>query len=191
MIHIEIWASGGGTNADVLMQYFKSHPLIQIKSVGCNRKLAGVFKVADKHKVSAYYWENTQWNSENILSKLKERQIDYVILAGFLKLVHAEVTKAYDGKMVNIHPSLLPLYGGINMYGEHVHNAVLDNKETSTGITIHEVNEEFDKGKILAQFTTSLDPNTETLESIKAKIQKLEHANFAPIVEAWIQSKTN
>ena len=100
-----------------------------------------------------------------------------------------EVTQAYEGRIVNIHPSLLPLYGGKDMYGEHVHEAVLANQDHQTGITIHEVNDEFDKGKMLAQYCTILNPSTETLASIKTKIQALEHTHFAPTIEAWIKEK--
>ena len=189
MINIEIWASGGGTNAHAIMKYFSNHPTIRICSLGCNRIDAGSFVVAKKHNIPSIYWNKDNWRYEEILKQLKARKIDLVILAGFLKLVPSAVTKEYEGKGINIHPSLLPKYGGQNMYGDYVHNAVLANKEDLTGITMHEVNEEFDKGKVLAQFATSLNPNYETLSSIKQKIQKLEHANFAPIIEAWAKSK--
>jgi phosphoribosylglycinamide formyltransferase-1 len=190
MINVEIWASGGGTNADAILHYFKGNSEINITSLGCNRREAGAFKVAQKHDVVPIYWKKVDWTPGAILKQLKERNIDYIILAGFLKLVPAEVTQAYAGKIVNIHPSLLPKYGGQDMYGEHVHNAVLAAGESITGITIHEVNEQFDKGKLLAQYTTALHPNTEDLASIQAKIQTLEHTHFAPTIAAWILSKT-
>lgn len=189
MINIEIWASGGGTNADAIAAYFKNNHSISISSIGCNRRDAGAFGVAQKHGIASTYWGKESWNTAEILTQLKEREIDFIVLAGFLKLVPAEVTQAYAGKIVNIHPSLLPNYGGKDMYGEHVHIAVLAAQEKQTGITIHEVNEEFDKGKLLAQFTTDLDHKSETLASIKQKIQQLEHANFAPTIESWIKSK--
>jgi len=189
-MNIEIWASGGGTNADTLIRYFKNVADISVVSVGCNRREAGVFQVAKQHAIPSMYWGKSNWNTKDILAELAERKVDYIVLAGFLKLVPAEVTQAYNGRIVNIHPSLLPAYGGKDMYGIHVHNAVLANKEEFTGITIHEVNEEFDKGKVLAQYTTKLSPLTEGLDSIKSKIQTLEHTNFAPVVDAWIRSKT-
>ncbi|HCD67724.1 MAG TPA: phosphoribosylglycinamide formyltransferase [Bacteroidetes bacterium] len=189
MIQVEIWASGGGTNADAIMQYFKGDDVIKITALGCNRKAAGAFAVAQKHSVRAHYWGKDDWNAATILEQLKKRKIDFIILAGFLKLVPSEVTEAFEGKIVNIHPSLLPLYGGKDMYGDHVHEAVLANQDHQTGITIHEVNAEFDKGKMLAQYGTNLNPSTETLASIKTKIQALEHTHFAPTIEAWIKEK--
>jgi phosphoribosylglycinamide formyltransferase-1 len=190
MINIEIWASGSGTNADVLMQYFSGIDDIAVVSMGCNRRDAGVFDIAKRNNIPSTYWSKSNWNADTILKELADRQVDYILLAGFLKLVPSEVTRVYKGRIVNIHPSILPAYGGKEMYGEHVHNAVLANNEDSTGITIHEVNEEFDKGKVLAQYTTLLSPAKETLDSIKSKIQLLEHTNFAPTVGAWIRSKT-
>ena len=190
MINIEIWASGGGTNADAIMQYFKGHSTIKVSSLGCNRKEAGAFSIAAKHDIPGVYWDKESWNPLEILRQLKERDIDCIVLAGFLKLVPAEVTALYAGKIVNVHPSLLPKFGGKDMYGARVHNAVLESIESYTGITIHEVNEEFDKGKLLAQYSTLLSPEVETLQSIQQKIQKLEHAHFAPTIEAWITSYT-
>ena len=189
MINVEIWASGGGTNADAIMQYFDQHADIKITSLGCNRKKAGAFAVAQKHSISAHYWGKEEWYPATILAQLNSRKIDFIILAGFLKLVPSEVTQAFEGRIVNIHPSLLPFYGGKDMYGEHVHEAVLANSEHHTGITIHEVNEMFDKGKVLAQYRTELNPVTGTLASIKMKIQGLEHTHFAPTIEAWIREK--
>lgn len=190
MIRIEIWASGGGTNADAIAQYFYNHPTICIASLGCNRSEAGAFEIAKKHSIPSVYWSKEDWNSTEILKQLAARKIDYIVMAGFLKLVPAAVTQYFDGRIINIHPSLLPLYGGKDMYGEHVHQAVLKAREYFSGITIHEANEDFDKGKIIAQYTTPLSPGNETLVSIKQRIQMLEHTHFAPTIAAWIASKT-
>lgn len=189
MINLEIWASGGGTNADAIATYFANNDHIRVASIGCNRREAGAFNVARKHAIASTYWNRDNWNSNDILSELADRKIHFIVLAGFLKLVPSAVTRAYAGRIMNIHPSLLPLYGGKNMYGEHVHNAVLAAKDTYTGITMHEVNEEFDKGKIIAQYTTSLTPPTEDLTTIQKKIQTLEHTHYAPTLEAWIKAK--
>lgn len=189
MIRIEIWASGGGTNADAILEHFSRIEDISVVCIGCNRREAGAFKVAKKHNVNSIYWSKESWTASTISSQLKERQIDFIVLAGFLKLVPQEITREYQGRIVNIHPSLLPKYGGKNMYGHHVHEAVLENKESITGITIHEVNEEFDKGKLLSQYTTPLDVGTDDLASVQSKIQKLEHGNFPNVVEAWVRSK--
>ncbi|PCJ67240.1 MAG: phosphoribosylglycinamide formyltransferase [Bacteroidetes bacterium] len=189
MTNIEIWASGGGTNANAIIEYFNTIDDIQIVNVGCNRREAGAFNVARKHNIPSTYWGKSNWSSDLILAELKKRKVHFIVLAGFLKLVPEEVTKRFLGHIVNIHPSLLPSYGGKDMYGERVHNAVLSNQENKTGITIHEVNEEFDKGKILGQYSVSLNPTNETLDSIKLKIQQLEHTNFSPTIESWIRSK--
>lgn len=190
MIKIEIWASGGGTNAEAIIHYFKNHPTMQITTLGCNRKHAGAFEVAKSNLIPTVYWSKDSWNETNILKELEERNVDYIVLAGFLKLVPHRVTEVYHGRIINIHPSLLPKYGGKDMYGEHVHHAVLANHEKYSGITIHEVNAEFDKGKLLAQYRFALEISDE-LEEIKSKIQQIEHKNFAPTIEAWINSKSN
>lgn len=189
MINIEIWASGGGSNADKIIKHFKSIDDINIVNLGCNRIKAGAFHVAFSNNISSSYWSKETWTPSNILSELETRKVDVIILAGFLKLVPQEVTKKFEGRMLNLHPSLLPKFGGKDMYGEHVHKAVLEAKEPMTGITIHEVNEQFDKGKIVAQFACDLKVGEETLDSIKSKIQNLEHSNFPSIIEAWVRSK--
>lgn len=190
MKRLEIWASGGGTNADAIFKYFKNHKDISVVHLGCNRIKARAFDVAKKHSVNTTYWNKYKWNATHVLDQLNKRNIDFIILAGFLKLVPSEVTKAYRGRILNIHPSLLPKFGGINMYGNNVHQAVLNSKDEQTGITIHEVNEEFDKGKPIAQFSAGLVPGVETIDSIKSKIQRLEHQNFAPIIESWVKAKS-
>ena len=188
MIRVEVWASGGGTNADKIIEHFRLSKTVDVVNLACNRRGAGAFSIAEKHGISSTYWSHQSWNSKEILRQLEDRKIDFIVLAGFLKLVPAEVIHHYDGRIVNLHPSLLPKYGGKNMYGENVHLAVLSNQERSTGITIHEANEEFDKGKVLAQYTTSLNPAEENLQSIKDKIQQIEHRHFPPTIEAWILS---
>ncbi len=189
MINVEIWASGGGTNAAAILRYFKNNADIKVVHLACSIKLAGAFDVALKHNIASSLISKKSWNSTSILQGLEKRKVDYIILAGFLKLVPAEVVSVYRGRMLNLHPSLLPKYGGKNMYGEHVHNAVLSNKESVSGITIHEVNREFDKGKIIAQFSTTFLSSNEDLSSLKKKIQVLEHSNFPRVIESWIKSK--
>ena len=189
MISIEIWASGGGTNADKIISYFNNISNINVVSLGCNRKDAGSFKVAEKHGIKLIYWSNKTWESGYIIESLKNRSIDFIVLAGFLKLVPKEVIHEYEGKIINIHPSLLPKYGGKNMYGDFVHQAVIKNNEHESGISIHEVNEEFDKGKILAQFSTSINSYDGVIQ-LKNKIQKLEHQHFSPVIHSWIKTKS-
>lgn len=189
MINIEIWASGGGSNADKILSYFNNNPIIEVVSLGSNRSKAEAFNVAHKHQIKSILWDKKSWETSNIIHGLKERSIDFIVLAGFLKLVPKEIIEHYKGRIVNIHPSLLPKYGGKNMYGNHVHEAIIDDKEKKSGITIHEVNEEFDKGKILAQFSVNLDINDD-VESLRKKIQYLEHQHFSSIIHSWIKSKS-
>lgn len=189
MISIEIWASGGGTNADKIISYFDNIPSINVVSLGCNRIDAGAFNVATKHGIKSFYWNNKSWEPNYIIKSLKNRSIDFIVLAGFLKLVPKDVIHEYEGKILNIHPSLLPKYGGKNMYGDYVHQAVINNKEHKSGISIHEVNEEFDKGKILAQFSTNVSLSDGVVE-LKNKIQKLEHQHFSPVIHNWIKTKS-
>lgn len=189
MINIEIWASGGGTNADKILSYFKNIPHINVVSLGCNRKDAGAFKIAEIHNIASYLWDKQSWEPSTIIKELNNREIDFIVLAGFLKLVPKEVIQAYEGRIVNIHPSLLPKYGGKNMYGDYVHQSIIDNKEVQSGITIHEVNEEFDKGKIIAQFSTSLNLNDD-IKELKNNIQLLEHQHFSSIIHSWIMAKS-
>jgi phosphoribosylglycinamide formyltransferase-1 len=189
MIKIEIWASGGGTNADKIISYFNKIPNINVVSLGCDRKDAGSFKVAKKHGIKSIYWDKKSWEISKIIHDVEVRSIDFIVLAGFLKLVPNEIIERYEGRIINIHPSLLPSYGGKNMYGDYVHQAVINNKEPKSGISIHEVNEEFDKGKILAQFSVNLDINDD-VESLKSKIQYLEHKHFSSIIHSWIKSKS-
>ena len=188
MIRVEVWASGGGTNADKIIEHFRLSKTVDVVNLACNRRGVGAFSIAEKHCINSTYWSRQSWNPKEILRQLDDRKIDFIVLAGFLKLVPSEVIHHYEGRIVNLHPSLLPKYGGKNMYGENVHIAVLSNQERRTGITIHEANEEFDKGKVLAQFTTSLNPAEENLQSIKDKIQQIEHRHFPPTIEAWILS---
>lgn len=189
MINIEIWASGGGSNADKILSYFKNIPTINVVSLGCNRSKAGAFNVAQNHQIESILWDKKSWEPSNILSGLKDRNIDFIVLAGFLKLVPEEIIKHYEGRIINIHPSLLPKYGGKNMYGNRVHEAIIKNKELKTGITIHEVNDEFDKGRILAQFTINIDANDD-VEILRKKIQILEHQHFSPIIHSWVIAKS-
>lgn len=184
-VNIEIWASGGGTNADAIAQYFKNHNTIQVAHIVSNRKNAGVLEVAKINHVNASYWAKDDWKADKVLASLASRKVDLIVLAGFLKLVPAEIVQVYQGRILNIHPSLLPQYGGKNMYGDHVHNAVLAHREKYSGITIHEVNEEFDKGKILAQFSTEVPEN---IEDLKKRIHALEHRYFALTIEAFINA---
>lgn len=185
MIKIEIWASGSGSNAERLIEYFKDHPSIEVAGIMTNSVVAGVIERATRLNVPYRIVSVEELNNGNYLATLRTEKIDYIILAGFLKLVPSEIVSAYENRIINVHPSLLPKYGGKNMYGNNVHIAVLQAGDSTTGITIHLVNEKFDDGRILAQFSTAVDPQ-ETLESLLPKIRRLEHKFFPIMVEDFI-----
>jgi phosphoribosylglycinamide formyltransferase 1 len=183
-INIAILASGAGSNANAVAHYFKENQAINIKLIVCNVKDVGVFKVADAHQIKSVLLPNHEIDSK-LLSLLRIHQIDFVVLAGFLRKIPADVTAAYANKMVNIHPALLPAYGGKGMYGARVHQAVIESQEKESGITIHLVNDHYDEGGILFQASCAIEPN-ETPESLAGKIHVLEHRHFAPIIEQHI-----
>lgn len=181
---VAIFASGRGSNADALMTYFQQHESIAVSIIVCNNPTAGVIAIAQKHKVSCKVIDKAQLTDKQYMLSLLDG-IDLIVLAGFLWLVPPFLIHHFENQIINIHPSLLPKYGGKGMYGTHVHKAVLANKETETGITIHLVNEEFDKGEILAQHRISLTPD-DTLETVQQKIAELEKANFAKSIAMYL-----
>ncbi len=182
---IAVLASGSGTNAEALIKYFNySERQGEIALVITNRKKAGVIERAIKHNVRVEYIPSEEIENR-LLDTLKRYDIDFVALAGFLKKIPVSVIKAYKGKIVNLHPSLLPAYGGKGMYGKNVFKAIINNKENFSGITIHHVNEEYDKGKIIAQFVFPLEVG-ETVESLAQKTHLFEHRFFPVVVELLI-----
>lgn len=184
MINAAIFASGEGTNAENIMMYFANDSRIKIKLVFTNNEEAGIVARAEKHKKNVQIISKEALNSysEQLIEFLKTEKIDLIILAGFLLKIPEAFVKAFPNKIINIHPSLLPKYGGKGMYGMHVHKAVIANKETESGITIHFVNEEYDKGEVILQAKCRVEPN-DTPESLAAKIHKLEYDNFPKAIE--------
>jgi phosphoribosylglycinamide formyltransferase-1 len=187
MTRVAIFASGNGSNAHQLAVYFNNHPSIQVTCVVSNRKQAGVFsKLAEFPGIEQVYVPKDNWNDEaQVLTILKEHQIDYIVLAGFLLKIPAFLIQAFPNKIINIHPALLPKFGGKGMYGMHVHEAVKAAGEKSSGITIHLVNEEFDKGEMLFQASCELKESDSAVD-IATKVQALEHKHFAKEVEKQI-----
>jgi phosphoribosylglycinamide formyltransferase-1 len=178
---IAIFASGAGSNAERIMQYFNLHDEVEVSLVVSNNVNAGVLDIAQKGNIASLVISKEQlMDSDFLLKELNE--IDVIVLAGFLLLIPPFLISYFHQRIVNLHPSLLPKYGGKGMYGKKVHQAVLENGEQETGITIHLVNEYFDEGKILAQYRVSID-KTDTVESIEQKVRKLEWAYFAPEIE--------
>ena len=187
MINAAIFASGEGTNAENLFQYFANDSRIKIKLVVTNKDNAGVITRAEKYKknvqiISKQALENY---SDKFIEFLKVEHIDLIILAGFLVKIPESFVKAFPDKIINLHPSLLPKYGGKGMYGMNVHKAVIENGETESGITIHFVNEDYDKGKIIIQAKCKVDSN-ETAESLSKKIQQLEFEYLPKAVEQFL-----
>jgi phosphoribosylglycinamide formyltransferase-1 len=187
MKNIAIFASGEGTNAENLFDYFNNDKRVKIKLVVTNSDTAGVVARAEKYKKNVQIISKTalfEYTSQ-IIEFLKTEKIDIIVLAGFLLKIPEEFIKAFPNQIVNIHPALLPKYGGKGMYGMNVHNAVIQNRELESGITIHYVNEEYDKGEIIMQETCIIDKE-DTAETLAAKIRKLEFEYFPKAIEKII-----
>lgn len=187
--NIVIFASGEGTNAAKCMEYFKNNSIINIVALITNNPDSGAITYAKNHSINSFVFDNNAFkDGHSLAKKLRSLDTHYIILAGFLRKIPQNIIDLFEERIINIHPSLLPKYGGKGMYGEHVHRAVLANKDMESGITIHLVDEVFDNGKKIAQFFTKLE-NNETLFSLKGKIQLLEHQYFAPTIECYIKLK--
>ena len=187
MTNVAIFASGEGTNAENLFHYFKNDTRIKIKLVLTNSDTAGVIAKAETHKKTVQLISKTSLNeySAQIIEFLKAENINLIVLAGFLLKIPADFVKAFPNQIINIHPSLLPKYGGKGMFGANVHKAVVENKEIESGITIHYVNEEYDKGAFILQEKCLIDDN-ETVESLQQKIRKLELEYLPKAIEKII-----
>jgi phosphoribosylglycinamide formyltransferase 1 len=181
-VNIAIFASGTGTNAAEIIRYFKGHNDIHVNLIVVNKSHAGVFKVAENNQVPAILINKDSFYNESFLEVLGDYKIDFIVLAGFLWLIPSYLVKAFEHKMLNIHPALLPKYGGKGMYGEKVHQAVIQNKEKESGITIHFVNEQFDEGEIVFQEKCEVS-ELDTPTTLAQKIHQLEHKNFSRIIE--------
>ena len=180
---IALLASGTGSNALNIISYFKENKEVNIEFVLSNKSSAPIVESAKKLGIKVITCSKLEVENDNyLLSICKEHKIDYIILAGFLRKIPSKLIEHYPEKIVNIHPALLPNYGGEGMYGKFVHLEVIKNRERETGITIHFVNSEYDKGRIIAQFKCDLTEN-EALESVQAKIHDLEMAYFPRVIE--------
>lgn len=185
MKRIVILASGSGTNAENIIKYFKNSNLISVVQVLSNKKDAKVLERAKLLEVNNSSFNRTDfYTSDKVLNNLK-LNADYVILAGFLWKIPSNIIEAFPNKIINIHPALLPKYGGKGMYGMHVHNAVVQNKEKESGITIHYVNENYDEGAIIFQKRFEILV-CDYAEDVAAKIHTLEQENFPKVIEKVI-----
>ena len=179
---IAIFASGKGSNAQNIIEHFKNHPSIKVALVVTNNPEAGVIKIAHSNKIiSAIVSKDYFGSEEKMLRILNALNIEMILLAGFLQLIPAFLLQKFPNRIINIHPALLPKYGGKGMYGLKVHEAVIANKETETGITIHYVNEKYDEGEVILQKTIAVTP-AETPETLSTKVLALEHEWYPKII---------
>ncbi|MBK9569952.1 MAG: phosphoribosylglycinamide formyltransferase [Chitinophagaceae bacterium] len=187
---IAVFASGTGSNAAKIMERFRNHPSIQVALLVCNNPGAGVLKIAAKENIPSLLIEKEKFFRGNgYLPDLKETGIDFIVLAGFLWKIPATVISAFPQKIINIHPALLPAYGGKGMYGHHVHEAVIANKEIKSGITIHYVDDQYDHGKIIFQATCPV-LEKDTAGSLALRIAALEHTHYPAVIEQVISGTT-
>ena len=184
MIKIAIIASGSGTNAEKITRHFQSSRLARVEIIVTNNPKAGVIDRFQDINVPVLLFEDPK-EQVKVLSYLEDK-IDVILLAGYLKMIPKSWINAFEGKILNIHPALLPKFGGPGMYGMHVHRAVSEQNEKVTGITIHEVNDRYDEGKTIAQYSVELTPG-ENPKYIEQKVRALELKNYAPTVEQWLE----
>jgi phosphoribosylglycinamide formyltransferase-1 len=187
MKNIAIFASGSGTNAQKIIDHFSGHATIKVALVLSNKATAHVIERARLAAVPTIVCNKEDFlDSVKILSALKERNIEWIVLAGFLLLIPSYLIQAFPQKIVNIHPALLPKHGGAGMYGMNVHEAVVREKDTLTGITIHYVDDRYDEGEIIFQAHCDVLEN-DTPQSVARKVLELEHAHFPLVIEALLK----
>lgn len=183
MKNIAIFASGSGSNAERICRYFKGNSGVDIKLILSNNAEAGVLERARKLGVShTVFSRETFYKTDQILEQLLNLKIDLIVLAGFLWLIPSNLLKAFPNRIINIHPALLPDYGGKGMYGRHVHEAVIAAAEKKSGITIHFVNEAYDAGQIIFQETVDIEEG-DTPDTLASKIHQLEHRHYPAVIE--------
>jgi phosphoribosylglycinamide formyltransferase-1 len=186
MIKIAILASGSGTNAENIAKYFDNHPSIAVAVIMTNNKNAGVIERASKLGVPCHIFSKAELEAGDVTDKLLALDIDFIVLAGFMMLIPLNMLEKYPDKMVNIHPALLPRYGGKGMYGMHVHKAVVEAGEIESGITIHLVNEEYDKGRVL--FQKAIPVGSDNAEALAQRIHALEYKHYPEVIEEYLSS---
>lgn len=184
--NIAVLASGNGSNAENIIRYFKEKGTAAVSLVLSNRREAFALERARRLGVPAVYFPKEEWaDGEAVLAALREYKVDFVVLAGFLVRVPSNILRAYPSRMVNIHPSLLPKFGGKGMYGDGVHRAVLASGETESGITIHYTNERYDEGAVICQHKCPVLPG-DTVETLAARIHVLEYEYYPKVIEQLV-----
>lgn len=188
MKNVAIFVSGSGSNAENIVDYFHGNEQVNISLFVSSSPTAFALQRAKKLKINSIVLSKKSFvHSKDLLKLLRAVEIDYIVLAGFLWLIPDYLIQSFSGKIINIHPSLLPKYGGKGMYGGHVHQAVCANKEKETGITIHLVDQEYDTGEVLFQATCPVFEN-DTPEEVAQKVHVLEYAHFPQVIQKWIQN---
>jgi formyltetrahydrofolate-dependent phosphoribosylglycinamide formyltransferase len=184
---IAVFASGAGSNAQKIIDYFNTNKTAKVELIVCNKAGAGVLDIAKKNTIDTLLIEKEQFfNSDIYIKELQKRSIGFIVLAGFLWKVPLSLIRAYPNKIVNIHPALLPKYGGKGMYGNRVHEAVISAGDKESGITIHYVDELYDHGSIIFQDTCGIDEK-DTAVSLAQKIHLLEHQHYPTVIESILK----
>lgn len=184
---IAIFASGSGSNAQKLMEHFKRNPDIEVALVLTNNSDAYVLQRADSFEIPSHVFDRHEfYKTDNIIDLLKNLGIDLIVLAGFLWLIPSNLIQEYPNRIINIHPAILPKFGGKGMYGDFVHKAVMEAEEPEGGITIHYVNENYDEGEYIYQAKYRIEKD-DNLEMVKFKGQQLEHLHYPRIVESILK----
>ena len=185
MKNIAVLASGNGSNAEEIIRHFKESEKARVALIASNKKDAYVLERAKNHNIPSISFNRADLEGGRVKDLLVEKQIDLIVLAGFLLKVPEHLIEVFPDRIINIHPALLPKYGGKGMYGSFVHQAVKDNNEPSTGITIHYVNHNYDEGKVIFQESVALSPD-DSPESIAEKVHALEHKYFPKVIESLL-----
>ena len=188
MIKLALFASGSGSNVENIYEYFKNHNKILVDSVFCNNPNAYVIERARLLGIDPIIFDQRKTTDIDLLRMLESRNVSNIILAGYILLIPEAIINKFEGKIINIHPSLLPKFGGKGFYGSKVHTSVIESKEKYSGITIHLVNKEYDKGKILFQERIKIQEN-ETTITLSNRIHELEYFYFPQIIEKFLLDK--
>jgi phosphoribosylglycinamide formyltransferase-1 len=184
---IAIFASGNGTNAEEIFRYFKNHSEIEVTLLLSNNPTAYALQRARNHNIKTLVFDRAEFKEGSVIRQaLENAGVTHIVLAGFLWLIPEYLIRLYPDRIVNIHPALLPKYGGKGMYGAKVHEAVKNSGEVETGITIHLVNNQYDEGKILFQARCPVTSN-QSPEEIAACVHQLEYEHYARVVERWVR----
>ncbi|CAM3587702.1 phosphoribosylglycinamide formyltransferase [Flavobacterium chungbukense] len=190
MKKIIVFASGSGTNAENIIKYFSNTEIAKVVSIFTNNASAKVIERAKKHQIPVEIFSKNELLERNVLQKIQEIDPDLIVLAGFLLKFPENIIEVYPNKIINIHPALLPNYGGKGMYGMHIHRAIVNNKEKETGISIHYVNEHYDEGGIIFQANVALTEE-DTPETVAEKIHELEQKHFPEIIHKILEDSNS